>query len=52
MQVKDIHYVATQKRTAWEFCQLLDSKYLKSSKRSINDWISLAKKNGWIKTDD
>lgn len=52
IQVKDIHYVTIQKRTTWEFCQLLDAKYLGSSKRSLNDWIALAKKNGWIKTDD
>lgn len=52
IQVKDIHYVSMDKRTTWEFCQLLDAKYLGSSKRSLNDWIALAKKNGWIKTDD
>jgi hypothetical protein len=52
IQVKDIHYVSIQKRTTWEFCQLLDAKYLGSSKRTLNDWIALARKNGWIKTDD
>ena len=52
IQVKDIHYVSIEKRTTWEFCQLLDAKYLGSSRRTLNDWIALAKKNGWIKTDD
>ncbi len=52
IQVKDIHYVSTQSRTTWEFCQLFDAKYLGSSKRSLNDWLTLATINGWIKTDD
>ena len=52
IQVKDIHYVSMQKRTTWEFCQLLDAKYLASSRRTLNDWLALARKNGWIKTDD
>ena len=52
IQVKDIHYVSMQKRTTWEFCQLLDAKYLASSRRDLNNWLVLAKKNGWIKTDD
>ncbi|MBU4270835.1 MAG: restriction endonuclease [Planctomycetes bacterium] len=52
MQVKDIHYVTIQKRTTWEFCQLLDKKYLSSSRRTLQDWIALATNNGWIKTND
>jgi hypothetical protein len=52
IQVKDIHYVSIQKRATWEFCQLLDAKYLGSSRRTLNDWIVLARRNGWIKTDD
>jgi hypothetical protein len=52
IQIKDIHYVTKEKRNTWEFCQLLDDKYLRSSKRTLNDWISLAKQNEWIKTDD
>jgi hypothetical protein len=51
IQVKDIHYVSMEKRTTWEFCQLLDAKYLGSSKRTLKDWVALATKNGWIKTD-
>lgn len=32
IQIKDIHYVSYQYRTTWEMCQLLDSKYLHSSR--------------------
>ncbi|HMR92406.1 MAG TPA: hypothetical protein PKC69_08825 [Chitinophagaceae bacterium] len=49
IQIRDIHYVTIEKRTVWEFCQLLDQKYLASSKRSFDDWIALAKKYQWIK---
>lgn len=49
IQIKDIHYVTYQERTTWEFCQLLDSKYLKSSRRNIEDWYMEAIRNKWIK---
>ena len=49
IQIKDIHYVTYQERTTWEFCKLLDSKYLKSSRRTIEDWYREALKNKWIK---
>lgn len=49
IQIKDIHYVSYEKRTTWEFCQLLDAKYLKSSRRTIDDWYREAIKNQWIK---
>ena len=49
IQIRDIHYVSIEKRTAWEFCQLLDRKYLASSKRSFEDWYTLANRYGWIK---
>ena len=52
IQIKDIHYVSRERRTAWDFCQLLDHKYLRSSKRDIEQWLELARKNGWIKEDD
>ena len=48
-QIKDIHYVTYQYRTTWEMCQLLDQKYLHSSRRTINDFYREAKKNKWIK---
>lgn len=49
IQIKDIHYVSYQYRTTWEMCQLLDSKYLHSSRRTIDDFYREATKNGWIK---
>lgn len=49
IQIKDIHYVAYQYRTTWEMCQLLDRKYLNSSRRDINDFYREATKNKWIK---
>ncbi|MDR2104879.1 MAG: hypothetical protein LBP51_03885 [Deferribacteraceae bacterium] len=49
IQIKDIHYVDYESRTTWEFCQLLDRKYLRSSRRTIEEWYRQAKKNRWIK---
>lgn len=49
IQIKDIHYVEYKYRTTWEFCQLLDKKYLNSSKKNIKDWYNEARKYGWIK---
>ncbi|MDR2762725.1 MAG: hypothetical protein LBB88_09010 [Planctomycetaceae bacterium] len=52
IQIKDIHYVTISYRNVWEFCQLIDEKYMASSKRTFNDWIKLAKQNKWIKFDE
>jgi hypothetical protein len=52
IQIRDIHYVEIEQRTTWEFCQLLDKKYLQSTRRSFNQWIELAIKNKWIKPND
>ena len=49
IQIKDIHYVTIQHRTTWEMCQLLDKKYLHSSRRTIDDFYREARKNKWIK---
>ncbi len=49
LQIRDIHYVNLEKRTTWEFCKLLDSKYLSSTKRTFEDWLELAHQYGWIK---
>lgn len=49
IQIKDIHYITYEYRTTWEMCQLLDSKYLNSSRRSFEDFYREAKKNKWIK---
>ena len=52
IQIRDIHYVSIESRTTWEFCQLLDKKYLNSQKRSFNDWLKLANSNNWIKPNE
>lgn len=49
IQIKDIHYVEVTPRTTWELIQLLDQKYVKSSKRTFEDWVSEAMKRKWIK---
>ena len=49
IQIRDIHYVSMEERTSWDFCQLLDKKYLASSKRSLESWLDLAHKYKWIK---
>lgn len=51
IQVKDIHYVTLVSRKAWDFCQILDQKFIKS-KKGFNEWFRLAVKNEWIKTND
>lgn len=49
IQIKDIHYVSFKKRTTWEMCQLLDRKYLHSSRRAFEDFYREATRNKWIK---
>ena len=49
LQIRDIHYVNLEERTTWDFCKLLDSKYLSSTKRTFEDWLALAQQYGWIK---
>jgi len=51
IQVKDIHYVSMEHRTTWEFCQMLDQKFI-SSHKGQDSWFKLAVKNEWIKTND
>lgn len=51
LQVRDIHYVALTKRTTWEFCQLLDRKFV-ASKKGYEEWLALAEKYRWIKADE
>jgi hypothetical protein len=52
IQIRDIHYVGIEFRTVWEFCQLLDKKYLSSSRRNFDAWLELATHYKWIKSDD
>jgi hypothetical protein len=49
VQIKDINYIEYEYRTTWEFCQLLDKKFLGSSRRTFEDWYREAVKNKWIK---
>ena len=49
IQIKDIHYVSFQYRTAWDMCQLLDKKFLHSSRRTFRDFYREAVKNKWLK---
>lgn len=51
IQVRDIHYVTLTQRTTWEFCQLLDKKFIKL-RRGFEQWLVLATNNGWIKIDE
>ena len=48
IQVRDIHYVTIVKRTTWEFCQLLDKKFI-ASKKGHEQWFEYAKKYSWIR---
>ena len=48
IQIRDIHYVSLEQRTAWEFCQLLDKKFL-ASKKGFEQWLAYARSNKWIK---
>jgi hypothetical protein len=52
LQIRDIHYVSTVRRSTWEFCKLLDQKYLNSSRRTFEQWLAMAKKSEWIKIND
>jgi hypothetical protein len=49
IQIRDIHYVEYSSRSTWDFCRLLDKKYLNSSRRTFEDWYREALKNKWIK---
>lgn len=51
IQIRDIHYVSKEIRTAWEFCQLLDRKCI-ASKKGFDGWYGYAVQNQWIKDDD
>ncbi|RKZ90758.1 MAG: restriction endonuclease [Candidatus Parabeggiatoa sp. nov. 1] len=51
IQIRDIHYVTIEERTTWEFCQLLDKKFL-ASKKGYDEWLKLAKQHAWIKSNE
>ncbi len=47
LQIRDIRYVDIEKRTVWEFLQMLDAKFKKS--KGEEAWLTLARKHDWIK---
>ncbi len=47
LQVRDIYYVELEKRTTWQFLQMLDAKFIRSKGEAA--WLKLAKKHAWIK---
>lgn len=49
LQIRDIHYVTIVQRTAWEFLQMLDAKFIKSQGKEA--WLGMARKNEWIKEE-
>lgn len=49
MQIKDIHYVEEDKKTAEQFIKMIDEKYIKS--KGIKPWQKLATKYGWVKSE-
>lgn len=50
LQIRDIHYIDSETRNVWEFCQLLDKKCI-LSKKGFDGWLAYAKQNGWIKDE-
>lgn len=47
LQIRDIHYVTEKMRTTWEFCQLLDKKFIRS--KGEENWRKMATTHGWFK---
>lgn len=47
LQIRDIHYVDLEKRSTWQFLQLLDEKFIRSKGKTA--WLKLARQNEWIK---
>tara|TARA_B100000787_G_C16186175_1_gene294788 strand:- start:1416 stop:2183 length:768 start_codon:yes stop_codon:yes gene_type:complete len=48
IQIRDIHYVELVNRTTWDFCEMLDKKFI-ASKKGYSQWLEYAQKNKWIK---
>ncbi len=49
IQVRDIHYVTLVSRNVWEFCQILDRKFMASKGKGEAAFMKMAAKEGWIK---
>lgn len=48
MQIRDIHYVDEERKTAEQFIKMIDDKYIKSN--GLKLWVKLAQKNEWLKS--
>ena len=48
LQIRDIHYVEEERKTAREFIKMIDRKYIKS--KGMKSWTILAKKYDWVKS--
>lgn len=48
LQIKQLHRIKEEKRTTHSFIKLIDSKYLKSSRKTIDDFLKLAQDFNWI----
>ena len=46
MQIRDIHYVDEERKTAEQFIKMIDEKYIKS--KGLKPWLKLAEKFQWI----
>jgi len=47
MQIRDIHYVDEERKTAEQFIKMIDKKYINS--KGLKPWLKLAEKYKWIK---
>ena len=50
LQIRDIHYVDEERKTTAKFIKMIDDKFVKS--KGIKEWLKLAKKHNWIKSED
>ena len=49
MQIRDIHYVDEERKTAEQFIKMIDEKYINS--KGLKPWLKLAEKYKWIKSE-
>lgn len=50
MQIRDIHYVEEcEYVSSWEFCRLLDYKFINCKRNDKDRWLEYAERNGWLK---
>lgn len=49
MQIRDIHYVDEERKTAEQFIKMIDEKYINS--KGLRPWLKLAEKYQWLKEE-